>query len=110
MISSVLVFLFTDETVFILTHKFSGLCSFPSRWWGRGVNNHCVGAWLLAGVNSQEKYREQMVFSEVSKWAVVSSLLCVQSIGAEVTWSLLVTEFGLCSSFAKFRWSESYSS
>lgn len=27
----------------------------------------CVGAWLLAGVDSPQKYREQMVFSEVSK-------------------------------------------
>lgn len=63
-----------------------------------------LGCWL----ESTQKYREQMVFSEVSKWAVISSFLCLWSTGADVTWSPLVTEFGLCSSFAKFSWSESY--
>lgn len=61
----------------------------------------------MPGVDSSQKYREQMVFSEVSKWAVVFGLLCLQSTGAEVTWSLLVREFGLCSCFATFRWSDS---
>lgn len=60
-------------------------------------------AWLLAGVNSPQKYREQMVFSEVSKWALVFGLLCLQSTGGEVMWSPLETEFGLCSRFAEFR-------
>lgn len=67
-----------------------------------------MGAQLLAGVNSPLKYREQMVFSEVSKWAVVTGLLCLQGTGGEVMWSPLVTEFGLCSCFAKFRWCDSY--
>lgn len=48
-----------------------------------------MGAWLLAGVDSPQKHREQMVFSEVCKWAVVFGLLCLRSTGAEVTWSLL---------------------
>lgn len=37
------IFCSTDKTVFILTHKFSQLCSFPSCWWGRGVNNWLYG-------------------------------------------------------------------
>lgn len=38
-----------------------------------------------------------MIFSEVSKWAVVFGLFSLQSTGGEVMWSPLVTEFGLCS-------------
>lgn len=67
-----------------------------------------MGVWLLARVDSPQKYREQMVFSEVSEWAVVFGLLRLQSTGAEMMWSPLVTEFGLCPCFAQFRWSDSY--
>lgn len=56
------VFLSTKETAFILTHKFSRLCCFPSHWWEEEGTISCVGAWLLAGVDSPQKHREQMVF------------------------------------------------
>lgn len=73
-----------------------------------GTRSEQSAVWVLAGVDSPQKYTEQMVFSEVSKWAVVFSLLCLQSTGAEVTQSPLVREFGFWSCFAKFRWSDSY--
>lgn len=104
-VSDFLFFSFHGWNCLYLDPQVFWLCSFPSCWWGWGVNSRCVGAWQLAGVDSQQKYREQMVFGEVSKWAVVFCLLWLRSTGAEVTWSPLVTEFGLCS-FAKFRWSE----
>lgn len=98
------VFLFTDKTVFILIWKFS---DFVLSHLTDGDEEWTLCGCLAAGW-SQLKSIE-------NRWSLVKFLngqwfrfLCLWSTGAEVTWSPLVTEFGLCSSFAKFSWSESY--
>lgn len=74
---------------------------------GGGGNNQLCGCLAAGWGRLTTKAQRTDGLQEVCKWAVVFSLLCLRRTCAEVTWSLLVTELGLCSCFATFTWSGS---